>query len=353
MPTPVSASEFLRARKPLPEAPVYAVFGPQDFLRESALAMLAEQLRGRGLEVRRAAEQDSIAAVLDELRSPSLFGGRFALVLRNRREGNRQEATTRFKEELAAYLEAPSRRNVLVFDAATFARNLSVPKSVCAKYPTVICEDLKPWDARGWEQLASAEAARHGLRLDRESLTALRESSGANLSRAAQELGKLALLCPSGRVSAGDVARACGFEGTDATFPLCDAVLTGNRAQALQLAAKLAGKAEVGGLLSLFALLRLQVGALGRAALALASGKTGAEAVALSRARLREPMKAGFVKAASRLQRRDVQAAVEVLVNADETIKTSSVDSPSLLMTTVARLCESLHGDRPFTDPAR
>ncbi|MBE7493286.1 MAG: DNA polymerase III subunit delta [Planctomycetes bacterium] len=345
MPAPVPAAAFLK-KPALPQAPVYAVFGPEAWLRRRCLDALCAVLTETGLEIRRVQAGDSIAPLLDELRSPSLFGGAFAAVLRNERQGPRHEESTRFKEELLAYLERPGRRNVLVFDGATWQRNLAVPKRVCENFPSVICEELKSWETAAWDGFAALAAADHGLKLDAGALAALRAHSGQNLGRAAQELAKLALLCPSGAVSANDIARACGYEGQDRTFPLCDAVLTGDTRAALAHAAALASKAEVSTLLPLLALLRNQILALGRAARALAEGADGADAVAASRHRLREQLKGRFVRTARGLNTRRVALAVDVLMTADEELKSQSPDPGVLLVAVVSRLCETLHSAR-------
>lgn len=347
MPTPVPANDFLRDPAKLPAAPVYAVFGPEDYLRGKCLRALLSSLEKRGMEIKRMEPEDTLTRVLDELRSPSLFGGALAIVIGNRRVGNRQEATTRFKEEFLAYLDKPGKRNVLVFDGATFQRNLAVPKRVSADFPTVICEELKPWDVRGWNQLAINAASETGLKLSPDALTALREYTGGSLGRAESELHKLALLSKDGKVSAADIAHACGYEGADLTFPLCDAILTGDTRAALACAAKMAGKAELGSVLSLLALLRLQVVGLGRAALALQQGKSAAEAQTLAKVRLRENLKSGFTGTARGLDRGKVRAALEVLMAADESMKSASPDPANLLIGTVSRLCETLKSGEP------
>ena len=347
MPKLLSATDYLRDPESIPEAPIYAVFGDDDYLRRKALRLLLGVLKARGHEIRRADPEDSIANTLDELRSPSLFSGAFALVIENRRQGPRHEVTTRFKEELAAYLDAPSRRNLLVFEGVTWQRNLLVPKRICERFPTIRAEALKPWDVRGWEKLAAAQAAEHGLKLEGQAMIALRESVGGSLARAESELGKLALLVDGGStVTAADIAGACGYEGVDVTFPLCDAILTGDSSLALRHASKLAGKAEIGSLLSLLALLRLQVVALGRAALALRSGAQASEAATRARVRLRQDLRPAFVQTARGVDRKAVQRAIEVLMAADEAMKSASPDPSALTVAVVARLCECLHSGR-------
>jgi len=347
MPTPIAAAAFFKNPAALPVAPIYAVFGPESWVRRRAVNVLGQQLAGRGLEVRRGQAGESMARVLDELRSPAMFGGAFALVLANERQGPRHEDSTRFKEELLAYLELPSKRNVLVFDAATWQRNLAVPKRVCADFPSVICEELKPWETAAWDGYASLQAAEHGLKVDGRAMAALREYVGGSLARAEHEMAKLALLCPSGKVSPDDISRACGFEGQDLTFPLCDAVLAGDTAGALKNAARLAIKADVSTVLPLLALLRLQVLALGRAALALLEGVAPADALSRSKARVREPLKPGFIRTAKGLRRDRIGAAVTILMQADEEMKSSSPDPGILLVAVVSRLCEILHTGKP------
>ena len=343
MAKPLSATDFLKAPDKLAPAPVYAVFGPEEYLRRKCLKVLLGLLEKRGLEIRRTHVDDNIATLLDDLRSPSLFGGDFAAVVLNQRQGPRHEVTTRFKDELAAYIGKPSKRNVLVFEGATFQRNLTVPKRVAADFPTVICEELKPWDQRSWLRIAAEAAAELGMKTDERALTALREYVGGSLARAESELNKLALLVDDGKLTVDHIAQACGYEGADMTFPLCDAILVGDSRAALSHAAKMAGKAEMGRLISLLALLRLQVVALGRAAIALRQGGSASEAIARAKVRLRENLKPGFLQTARNLDRRGIGQACSILLAADESMKTSSPDPANLLVSVVARLCETLH----------
>ena len=343
MPKPIPAADFLKAPDQIGKAQVYAVFGAEEYLRRKCLKALLGVLEARSLEIRRVHVDDNIANLLDDLRSPSLFGGDFAAVVLNQRQGPRHEVTTRFKDELAGYLANPGKRNVLVFDGATFQRNLTVPKRVAAEFPTVICEELKPWDQRSWFRIAANQAAELGMKADDRALTALREYVGGSLARADSELNKLALLVDDGTLTVDHVAQACGYEGADMTFPLCDAILTGDTRAALSHASKMAGKAEMGRLISLLALLRLQVVALGRAALALRQGVSASDAISRAKVRLRENLKPGFLQTARNLDRRGISEANKVLLSADESMKTSSPDPANLLVSVVARLCETLH----------
>jgi DNA polymerase-3 subunit delta len=342
----INALQYLRAPESLPAAPIYAVYGDEDYLRRRALNLLCEQLKKRGLEIKRVHDLDVVAPLLDELRSPNMFGGATAFVLSNRREGPRHEASSRFKEEFAAYLEKPGKRNVLVFDAATWQRNLTVPKRLEEHYPTIVAEELKPWDFAAWEQLAQLQAAVHGLTLERDAVGALKDAVGGSLVRAETEIAKLALLAKDKRIKAADVAFACGYEGTDVTFALCDAIVTGDSKTALAHASKMAGKAETGSILSFLGLLRLQIATLGRVSLALAQGQP--EQAALGAApRLREALKPRLLKTAKAVDRGKLERALGVLLVADEDMKSASPDPAALLISIVARLCETLHATQP------
>ncbi|MHC4841572.1 MAG: DNA polymerase III subunit delta [Planctomycetota bacterium] len=347
MPKAIPASEFLRNPEKLEVAPIYTVFGPEDFLRRRCLTTLLAGFRAQGFEVRRVDIKDSASALLDELRSVSMFGDATVFVVRNQRIGNRQEASTKFKEEFAAYLEKPSRANILVFDGKTWARNLTIPKRVGAKFPTIQCEELKPWDLRGWIGLVDSMAREHNVKLDSGVAEQLREYVGGNLARADAELAKLALLADDSLVTVQTLGEGCGYDGQDVTFPLCDSILTGDSILAVRHASVLAGKAEVGTVLSLLALLRLQVLALGKAGMALMQGKSGAEAVKASGSRVREAFKAGFIRTAGGVSRPALESALGVLADADEAMKSTSPDPQVLILGVVSRLCEILHRRKP------
>lgn len=353
MPKAIAALSYLRAPDSLPAAPIYAVYGDEEWLRKRAMQTLTDSLKKRGLDVRRIHDLENAAPLLDELRSPNMFGGALACVVVNQRQGPRQEASTRFKEEFAAYLEKPSRRNILVFDAATWQRNLTVPKRVEEHFPTVVAEELKPWDYRSWEQLAQMQAAEHGISLDHEAVGALRDAVAGSLSRAEMEISKLALLAKGKVVTAPDVAFACGYEGTDVTFALCDAILTGDSKTALRHAAKMAGKAETGSILSLLGLLRLQVATLGRVALNLSRGMAGPEALVSGAPRVREALKSGLLRTAKRVNRQALAGALGILLAADEDMKSASPDPAALLISVVSRLLECLGCAKPEAPAVR
>lgn len=340
---PENAYKLLDDASALPDSPVYAVFGPNGWLRAKALKALLDVLASRGAEIRRFDDLDTIAPVLDELRTPGMFGGSSVLVIRNRRVGNRHEVTTRFKDELAAYLENPSKRNVLVFEGYTWARNLTVPKRISASFPTWQAEELKPWDYRGWQDALDRQALDLGLSLDRPVYDVLREYTGGELSRCERELEKMALLSHDGRVTTQLVAHACGFEGQDSTFALCDALLTGDTKGALRHCTQLAKNAELSTLLSLMGLLRLQVSNLGRAQAAFGRNSGPEEAFRASKSRLRNEKKQRFVKLAQNLSRKQVASAVKHLSNVDLATKSSVVDAGSLLVALTSTLCEILH----------
>ena len=343
----IPASKFLGSSDSLEHAAVYAVFGPEDFLRRRCLSTLLDGLKQRGFEIKRVEITDSATRLLDDLRSASMFGDATAYVVGNRRVGNRQEASTKFKEEFSSYLEKPSKGNVLIFDGKTWARNLTVPKRVGAKFPTIQCEELKPWDQRGWNDLVEGMANTHSVRLDRGVAEQLRDYVGGSLARADAEMAKLALLADDELVTIQTLNEGCGFEGKDVTFPLCDSILTGDSKMAVRHASVLAGKAEVGTVLSLLALLRLQVLALGRAGFALMQGKSGSEAITASKSRVREAFKAGFLRTSKGVGRPALEQALGILADADEAMKSTSPDPQILILGVVSRLCEILHRGKP------
>ena len=81
----------------------------------------------------------------------------------------------------------------------------------------------------------------------------------------------------------------------------------------------------------------------GSAALALRQGGSASDALSRSKARLRENMKAGFLQTARGIDRQAIREAIGVLLSADASMKSSSPDPANLLMSVVARLCETLH----------
>jgi DNA polymerase-3 subunit delta len=100
---------------------------------------------------------------------------------------------------------------------------------------------LKPGEMVGWlgQRLRS-----QGLEADREALELLVERVEGNLLAAAQEVDKLALLRPEGRIAADYMAQVVADSARYDIFGLTDAAIGGDAARALQMLASLRAEGE-------------------------------------------------------------------------------------------------------------
>ena len=143
----------------------------------------------------RSADGLEVAGVLDDLRSGSLFGGRRMLVLHN--------ATffySQAKEVFNRYFAAPSRRNVLVMEIATFrsTKALAAAGTIAAVACDAPFDSAPPWKSGGPEYdtplaawTVARAARRYAKKMTKPVAFALTRRTGRSLERIDGELQKL------------------------------------------------------------------------------------------------------------------------------------------------------------------
>jgi DNA polymerase III delta subunit len=240
-------------------AAFHLIAGDEPFLKEEALEAIARGLPGEVDVVPvlpPAGEKGppTLAAVLEEVRTAPLAGGRKLVVVRG------ADALLKEHDEklraLAGRMPAFSVL-ALVLDAA------KVPEAVARAFAgcATVFVGKKPYDRPGpWERNRPvhdsdltrwlvARARTRGLALGLEEAFLLVGRVGDSLRELDGELGKLALAFPKGhRVSAADLASLVGERRSSTAFVLTDAVADRERDAALQaLRAVLDGGLELRG----------------------------------------------------------------------------------------------------------
>lgn len=151
---------------------VVLVLGPERFLAREAVE---RALAGRpDLEVTRYDGATALpAAVLDDLRTPTLFGGSRAVVVENAGEMLRAAL-----EAFAAYAVRPAPGALLILVANGIDGRLKGAKQLKEAADVVECQTPRPWDLAKWVR---ERAKAHGLQMGDTTAAALRRALGDDL----------------------------------------------------------------------------------------------------------------------------------------------------------------------------
>ncbi len=232
-------------------APIVALVGDERFFRAEAVDELKAAAAGGAaagasganvVEIEGSPGPRKVAdlgAALDELATPSLFGGQRLVVVR---EADAFVAAHR--ERLEAYIHAPAPRATLVLDLDALAKNLRLTKAIEAKGLLVECRRLyetpPPWGPprAPWESelvdWTVRRAAERGKRLGREDAYRLVSLAGNDLFEIASTVEKLALAAGERPdIPPDEVERLTARARRDDVFTLADAVGRRDLAKAL------------------------------------------------------------------------------------------------------------------------
>ncbi|MGP0072983.1 MAG: DNA polymerase III subunit delta [Bryobacteraceae bacterium] len=243
----MSPEQFLQRIQKSAPAPVYLFLGPEIYQlsacrRALVDKMLAPEDRESGLS-RHDLEETTLAAVLDDARSLSLFApsrvvwvsGAETALPRGRAASDDENSAA---AELAAYLKHPTPGTVLVFEATRYdfegddrAKIERVQKFYSA-IPEVV--ELRPYTIESARRLAQDLAREAGLEIGLAEIGLLVESLAADASRIANEIEKLRLYTGGARkVTADDILRLVPNAPASTIFALVGALGRGDRKRAL------------------------------------------------------------------------------------------------------------------------
>ncbi|MCC7157836.1 MAG: DNA polymerase III subunit delta [Bryobacterales bacterium] len=230
--------------------PVYLFLGPDLYRRDRCRRALIE----RHLEeaeretgyTRHDLDEVSLAEVMDDLNSLSLFAGRRVVwaapaegVLPRGRGADAGEEKGGGAEALAAYVKNPSPGTILVFDSSRDfdgedKQRMDRIRKFFTAVPAVV--EFARLDRREARVFALDQARRLGLKLAQDHVDLLVESVGADSSRIASELEKLSLFRAGGAdITADDIAALVPDAREATIFNLVNAIAAGNRRQSFDL----------------------------------------------------------------------------------------------------------------------
>lgn len=205
--------------------PVYALVGADAFLQLQALANIIRAMP-KGIQRNDFdGERAELSAVLDELRSFSMFGpGKVVVVT------SADAFLTRYREQLETYVEKPSSSATLVLRLNSLPANQRIYKAIAKVGKVESCEP--PKDLARWA--IDRGQSTHGIALQTDAARLLADMIGDDMGRLDNELAKLALTVDGTKVAAADVAAGVAFQREREMSELTAAVASGKSAEAIR-----------------------------------------------------------------------------------------------------------------------
>lgn len=231
MPTKATSKK----RDPASPAPVYVVYGPEDFLKRQALEGILDRLLPDAERSMALSEYDAgskvpeAAEVFDELRTLPFLAERRVVVVRNA-----DAFITKWREHLEDYVDDPSGSGSLVMECRSFPGNTRLAKKVKAIGEAIACETLKSWKVGEWAVSHARQA--YGLRVDAAAGKLLAEYIGEDLGRVDGELQKLSIYVGDRqRVTPDGVQALVGHSREEKVWGILDAIGKRDAATAIRL----------------------------------------------------------------------------------------------------------------------
>lgn len=212
--------------------PICAIFGKSTYLRREALdRIIRRELDGGdpALDLQRVdGAQSEASAILDDVRTFSLLGGRRVVVVESA-----DAFVTKFRAVLERFAANPSEAGCLVLVCNNFDGRTKLFKAVKKVGEVVECKPLQGRPLTQW--IISRAKDPHGKRMGAAAAARLQEQAGSGQEGLDQEISKLSLYV-GGRmeITPADVDAVVGHYREQTVFAVMDAVSEGNARTALQ-----------------------------------------------------------------------------------------------------------------------
>ena len=181
---------------------VVLILGEERFLALRAISSALQ--KNPELEVTRFnGKEVSLAQVLDEVRTPTLLGGRRAVVVENASE----MFDGRGLELLVAYAGSPVNGALLVLQTRRLDGRLKAAKALREAAKVVECRPLRPQEVEKW--IGTHARSEFEVDVDYQAAKALREHIGEDLGLLNAALARLQeQIAPRNRLEAGDIVES-------------------------------------------------------------------------------------------------------------------------------------------------
>lgn len=319
-------------------APLYAILGEEDLLRDSAVAEVkAAVLGAEGSEFNYdvfygdEAEGAAIAACAREV---AVFAARRLVIVKST-----EKLPVRQAEALLPYLAEPSESATVLFVASKLDGRLKFTQALTKAAVVIDCAPPKESQLLPW---LKQEAGRLGLTLTEDAAHLLKDVCGGALYAGRRELEKLASYVPPERpVTIDDVAALRGTEPGASVFDLAAAIGAQNRGRALGIVARNVEAGEAP--LRILGSLAWQYRRLWKVKDSLRQG--GREADAARTLRM-DPYKVrGFL---GRFSEGHLREALEAFARCDAQLKGGSQNKPAIVLDRlILTLCDRGAEDAP------
>lgn len=218
-------------------APVYAVLGEEDELRDQAIRVLKEaaardgELGDFNLDVLYGDETEA-SELLGRVNEAPVFAPRRVVIVKAA-----DKLPARETERLVPYLKAPCEWTTLILVASKLDGRTQFAQAVKQSASVIDCGPLPDGRLPAWVR---AEATRLGLRLDDAAVSALKDlAATTSLGLVKRELEKLTVYVGERRMAtAADVETMRGSEAGASVFDLVAAIGAGDRPRVLRILAR-------------------------------------------------------------------------------------------------------------------
>ena len=212
---------------------VYAVVGPDDFLRGQALRQLIHQLLGDAPDDMSLVDYDGetaeAAVVFDECRMRSLLADRKVVLVRNA-----PAFVKRYRQALEDYTASPSPDAPLVLDCRKLEKTFRLSKAIAANGGRIEALPPDPRDLAGW--IVNHAKAAYGRVIEMGAARRLAELVGDSMGKIDSELSKLSVFVPGqGPLREVHVEELVGASRAETVFKIGDAIARQDAPAALGL----------------------------------------------------------------------------------------------------------------------
>ncbi|MBN1345267.1 MAG: DNA polymerase III subunit delta [Phycisphaerae bacterium] len=213
--------------------PVYAVYGPDAFLRRQAIDQIAKQVLGEDpppmARVDVNGPEASLADVLDEVRTLS-FLATIRMVVVN----DADSFITKHREALERYVAEPCGTGVLVLVASVMNRQWRLTKGVEKVGRLIECKAPPPWERDRWVSTRAKQT--YGKAMQPADAQTLVEMVGDDMAQLDAELAKLTIYVGDRpTITAADIEALVGFTRPENIFRMTDALADSNAAMAMRV----------------------------------------------------------------------------------------------------------------------
>lgn len=208
-----------------PILPVYALVGADAFLQLQSLAKIIAAMPAGTQRSDFDGERAELSAVLDELRSFSMFSvGKLVVVQ------SADAFVTRYRQSLESYVASPSSSATLVLRMTTLPSAQLIYKAIKKVGEVQNCSP--PKELARWA-IDRAKAA-HSATLQPDAARLLADMIGDDMGRLDNELAKLSLTCTGGTIVPADVSGGVAFQREREMSELTSAVAAGKTSEAIR-----------------------------------------------------------------------------------------------------------------------